>query len=84
MSVYEKLNTKHFMAAKNALEAFQYNINLPVDIVFDPIDDLSELAENAGQLMTEPQKNSMAFIVFQNTGKLKSDLKNWLRKPNMS
>ena len=33
--------------------------------------------------MTEPQKNSKAFIIFQNTRKFKSDLKNWLRKPNI-
>ena len=71
------------MAAKNALEALQYDIKLSEDIVFDPIDDLSELAEVAGQPVTEPQKNIMAFIIFQNTGKFKSDLKNWLRKPNI-
>ena len=83
MSMYGKLNPKHFMTAENALEAFQYYIKLPVDIVFDSIDDLSELAEVAYQLMTELQKNSIAFIIFQNTGKFKSDLKNWLRKPNV-
>ena len=33
--------------------------------------------------MTEPQKSNMAFIIFQNTGKFKSDLKNWLHKPNI-
>ena len=61
VSVYGKLNPKHFMAAKNALEVFQYGIKLPVDIVFDPMDDLPELAEVEGQPMTEPQTNSMAF-----------------------
>ena len=48
MSVYGKLNPKHFMAAKNALKTFQYHINLPVDIIFDPINDMLELAEVAG------------------------------------
>ena len=75
MAVYGKLNPKHFMAAKNALEAFQYDIKLPVYVIFDPIDDLSELAEVAGQPMTEPQNNNIAFIIFQNMGKFKSDLK---------
>ena len=56
------------MAAKNTLETFQYHINLPVGIIFNPIDDLSELAEVTGQPMTEPQKNSMAFIIFLEYG----------------
>ena len=57
-------------------------IFLPVDVVLDPIDDLSELAEIAEQPMTEAQKISMAFVIFQNTGKFKSDLKLWNRKPD--
>ena len=80
LTVYGGLNPKKFMATKNELENFQYTLSLPVDVVFDPIDDLSELADVAGQPMTEAQKCSMAFIIFQNTGKFKSDLKAWNRK----
>ena len=80
MTVYGKLNPRTLLATKNALETFQYNVQLPVDVVFDPIDDLAELAEVAGEPMTEAQKRSMAFIIFQNTGKFKSDLKSWNRK----
>ena len=44
------------------------------------IDDLGELAIIAKQPMSEEQKIGMAFIIFQNTGKFKSDLKTWNRK----
>ena len=70
------------MTSKNALKTFQYNVSLPVDVVFDPIKDLSELAEIAEQPMSEAQKISMAFVIFQNTGKFKSDLESWNRKPD--
>ena len=75
MSVYRKLNPKIFMSTKNVLEAFQYVINLPVDVVFDPIDDLAELSEVARQPMMEAQKVNLALIILQNTGKFTSDLK---------
>ena len=61
MTVYGKLNPRTLLATKNALETFQYNVQLPVDVVFDPIDDLAELADVAGEPMTEAQKRSMAF-----------------------
>ena len=74
MKVYGNLNPKTLMAKKNELETFQYQVNLPVDVVFDPINDLSEMAEIAKQPMSEAQQISMAFVIFQNTGKFKSDL----------
>lgn len=80
MTVYGKLNPKMLRVTKNALETFQYNVSLPVDVVFDPIDDLEELAALANEPMSEAQKIAMAFIIFQNTGKFKSDLKSWNRK----
>ena len=64
MQVYGNLNPKAFLKTKNALETFQYNVALPVDVVFDPIDDLSELAIAAKQPMSDEQKCSMAFIIF--------------------
>ena len=43
--MYGKLDPKTFMARKNALKPFQSYISLSVDIIFDPIDVLAELAE---------------------------------------
>jgi hypothetical protein len=80
MTVYGKLNPKTFKSMKDEVESYQYDISLPVDVVFDPIDDLAELAGVADQPMTEAQMINIAFIVFQNTGKFKSDLKAWNRK----
>ena len=80
MAVYGKINPKTFKTMKEEVENYQYDISLPVDVVFDPIDDLEELADGAEQPMTEAQKINMAFITFQNCGKFKSDLKAWNRK----
>lgn len=82
MTVYGNLNPKKFLSTKNKMETFQYDLSLPVDVVFDPIDDLGELAIIAKQPMSEEQKCGLAFIIFQNTGKFKSDLKAWNRKPD--
>ena len=40
-------------------------MSLPVDVVFDPIDELSDLAEIAEQSMSEAQIISMAFVIFK-------------------
>ena len=53
MTVYGNLNPKAFLSTKNTLETFQYNLALPVNVVFDPIDDLGELAIAAKQPMSE-------------------------------
>ena len=75
MTVYEKLNPKMLRVQKNALDTFQYNVALLVNVVFDPIDDLAELVEVANEPMTGAQKIGMAYIIFQNPDKFKSDLK---------
>ena len=54
MTVYGKLNLRTLMASKNALETFQYQVTLLVDVVFDPIDNLSKLVDVAEQPMMEP------------------------------
>ena len=68
MYVYGKLNPKTFMTAKNALEAYQYDISLPVDVVFDPIDDLAEFTKVARQPIIEARKVNLAYSTFQYTG----------------
>ena len=67
MFVYGKLDSKTYTTTKNALWAYQYNISLPVDVVFDPIEDLAELDEVVRQPMTEAQKVNLAVNIFQNT-----------------
>ena len=61
------------------VENFQYSISLPVDCVFDTIDDHVDLAEVVGQPILQAQKTMQAYILFQATRKLKSYLKPWNR-----
>ena len=49
LTVYGGLNPEKFMTTKNVLEHFQYQLSLPVDVVFDLINDLIKLANVAGQ-----------------------------------
>ena len=65
MTVYGNLNLNTFMTTNNPLEIFQYQLSLPLDVVFDPIDHMSELFNVASQLMSEAQKCSIVFIILK-------------------
>ena len=53
MAIYGKINPSTFMARKNALETFQYQVLLLVDVVFDPIDNPARSVDVAVQPMIE-------------------------------
>ena len=78
---YGALTPKQFQAKQQELQQFRYDIALPVDVVFTPIDDLAYMAHFARQPMSEENKIGLAYVIFQNSGKFKSDLKAWNNKP---
>ena len=79
IDVYGTLTPREFQAKRDELTNFRYDVSLPVDVVFMPIDDLADIARTAHQPMTDEQKIGLAYIIFQNTGRFKSDLKTWNR-----
>ena len=79
IDVYGTITPREFQAKRDELTNFHYNVSLPVDVVFTPIDDLADLARFARQPMSDEQKIGLAYIIFQNAGCFKSDLKAWNR-----
>jgi hypothetical protein len=59
-----------------------FTIALPVDVVFNAVDDLVDLAEHAGSALTDQQMIDLAYQVFSKEPLLRDDLRLWNRKPS--
>ena len=58
-----------------------FTIALPVDVVFNAVDDLVDLADHAGSALTDQQMIDLAYQVFSKEPLLREDLRLWNRKP---
>jgi hypothetical protein len=58
-----------------------FSIALPVDVVFNAVEDLVDLAEHAGSALTDQQMIDLAYQVLSKETLLRDDLRLWNRKP---
>lgn len=80
-TTYGKITPQQVKTAELNVYNMQYDISQPVDVVFNAIDDLSELAEHASSPMSPQQLIDLAYIIFANQPVLQQDLRLWSRKP---
>ena len=59
----------------------QYDTRVPIDTIFNAIEDLEELAMLSMSPYTPPQIVNMGFIIMNNHRLLRSDVRKWIRKP---
>ena len=81
LTTYGKITTKQVKANDIEIENMTYDISQPVDTVFDCIDDLVDLAENANSPMTEQQMIDLVYVIFAKQTILQPDLRLWNRRP---
>jgi hypothetical protein len=74
--------TPHQVKAKEMVTLnMHYDISLPVDTVFNAIDDLVDLAEHALSPMSMQQMIDLAYVIFARQPILQQDLRLWNRRP---
>jgi hypothetical protein len=62
------------------VQKMHYNSNLPIDIIFNAIDDLAEVGIAAEIPYSQQQKIPLATNIFLRSGKFKDYLKEWKRR----
>ena len=72
----EMLNDEH-----DEVTATIYNPSLPIDIIFNKIIALSELADAAGIPYSQQQQLTLAYNILNRSGRFVSDIKEWKRRP---
>ena len=80
-TTYGIVTPQKIMSKEHGLANLHYDLSHPVDIVFNAIKDLSELAEHACQPMSQMQLINLAYVIFAKQLILLQDLRAWNRLP---
>ena len=80
-ATHGKITPQQVKAKEMSTFNMHYDISLPVDTVFNTIDDLADLAEHALSPMTSQQMMDMVYVIFARQPILQQDLRLWNRRP---
>ena len=73
-TTYGKVTPQQIMSKEHELATMHYDLSHPVEIVFNAIEDLSELTEHAHQPMSQMQLINLAYVIFAKQPILLQDL----------
>jgi hypothetical protein len=76
-TTHGKITPQQVKAKEQEAYVMHYNIFQPVDMVFNTMDDLSDLAEHANSRMSAQQQIGLAYIIFVRQPILQHDLRLW-------
>ena len=80
---YGKITPEQLRAKEQAIYNMPFDISMPVDTVFNAIDDLADLAEHARSAWSHQQMMDLAYMVFAKHPVLQQDLRAWNRTPTL-
>ena len=80
-ATHGKITPQQVKAKEIAIYNMGYSIALPVDTVFNAIDDLTDLAEHGNSPLSNPQMIDLAYVVLSKEPILQQDLRAWNRRP---
>jgi hypothetical protein len=80
-ATHGRLTPQLVIAKEQALCNMGYSITMPVDDVFDAIEDLEELAEHAKSPLSTEHKLDLAYTLFMKEPIFHPDMRIWSRKP---
>jgi len=80
---YGKVNLFQLRADKDDVKQLKYDTHVPIDAIYDSIEDLQELAELSCDPYTSSQIVNLGFVIMNSFRMLLSDVRKWLRKPAM-
>ena len=59
----------------------QFDLDEPIDTIFNAIEDLAEIGELAGKPFTDPQLVDYCFVIAHRNRAFCTDIRDWMRKP---
>lgn len=82
-ATHGKITPQQIRAKENAVHNMAFDISMPVDTVFNAIDDLADLAEHANSAWTHQQMMDLAYVILAKHPILQQDLRAWNRMPKI-
>ena len=80
-STYGKITPQQVKAFEQTIYAMHYDISQPVDVVFNTIEDLADLADHGNSPMTAQQQIDLAYVILARQPILHNDVRLWQRRP---
>jgi len=82
-ATHGRITPQQIRDKENAIYNMAFDISMPVDTVFNAIDDLADLAEHANSALSHQQMIDLAYVIFAKHSILKQDLRDWNRMPTI-
>jgi uncharacterized phage-associated protein len=79
--VYGRVSPQMLEDRDNELRSMVYNTQLPIDIVFNAVEDYVDFADLANQTLTASQTIAKAYVILNKTRRFKNDITAWNRRP---
>ena len=79
-SIYGKISANNLKDKYDNVATMSYDIDEPISIIFEAVDDLREIAELANKPYTDQQMVDLAYIVVSKLPIFRSDIRRWLRR----
>jgi len=82
-AIHGRITPQQIRDKRNSIDNMAFDISMPVDTVFNAIDDLADLAEHANSALSHQQMIDMAYVIFAKHSILQQDLRDWNRMPTI-
>ena len=79
--MYGKIIEAELQTKYDATTKMQYDINEPIDDIFNAVEDLCEITEFAKSPYTPRQKVNIGYLIVSKHPIFHSDIRIWMRKP---
>ena len=79
--IYSKIRSEFLQKKKTIVKTKTYNINEPIDSIFNKIECSAKLGELSGKPFTESQLIDFDFIIINKCRAFRSNICDWMRRP---
>jgi hypothetical protein len=80
-TTYGKITPAALQKLETETKAIDFNVVQPIDTIYHKVEDLVEYADLANAPMTQVQTINIAYNIINKTGRFKSAIRDWNRRP---
>ena len=78
--IYGRISANDLKTKYDTVATMSYDLDKPIDAIFNAVDDLREIAELALKPYTNQQMVDLGYIVVSRLPVFRSDVRRWLRR----
>ena len=83
-NTYGKINEQELQEKHDTTLKITYDVSEPIDIIFNAVEDLCEIADLAGCPYSPRQQVNIGYLILQKQPIFRSDVRKWMRKTTVN